>query len=126
MVDESTMSLDKFDATQAWLAKTSRHAGHASIFIGHSFTDISRSIREQCTQIFVLGCSRIDAKQLADIYDSNEILKCTRLDTFYFCRILSRGSKISFGRVDPNTKRIYSVKYDEKMEKELDEPEGKS
>jgi hypothetical protein len=107
VVDESTMTLDKFDSSQQWLTKTSRHAGHSALIIAHSITDIAPGLRSQCTQVFILGCTRPDAQFLANVYDDDDILKCTKLETFHFGRIYK--NRVTFGKVDPETKRIVSI-----------------
>jgi ABC-type uncharacterized transport system ATPase component len=118
VVDESTMALDKWNVAEQWITKTSRHAGHSAILIAHMVTDVARGIRDQCTQIFVLGCSRTDAKILYDIYDEKDILQATKLPQLHFIRIYE--GRVSFGRVDPATKHIYQVAYKKKPLPALD------
>lgn len=120
VVDETYMSLDKFDKSQAWITKTSRHGGHSALLVGHNITDISTSIRNQCTQIFVLGCARSDARILADLYDDDDILKCTKLEKFCFGRIFK--NKVSFGKVDPNTFETIAIDIDSVKDEEPETP----
>lgn len=120
VVDESTMSLDKFDSSQQWLTKTSRHAGHSALIIAHSITDIAPGLRSQCTQVFILGCTRPDAQFLANVYDDDNIMKCTKLETFHFGRIYK--NRVSFGKVDRETMKILNS--EPQMQTETDNSEA--
>lgn len=114
MVDESALSLDRYDTSQAWLAKTSRHLGHNSIFIGQRLKDVALDIRSQCDEIFIFRCSRTDAKIIDDEYDEPLLLLCTRLKKFYFAWISPEG--IKWGKVDPNTLQTSVVKSSEAVD----------
>lgn len=124
VVDESTMTLDKFDSSQQWLTKTSRHAGHSALIIAHSITDIAPGLRSQCTQIFILGCTRPDAQFLANTYDDDLIMKCTKLPKFHFGRIYNNS--VSFGKVDRETMDIVSVEPPTETETPSDKVTGKN
>lgn len=102
VVDESSLSLNKFDRTLSWLSKTSRHLGHSAIFIAHNLHDVAKGIRTQCTQIFIFASSRSDVRDLDDEFDAPEILKATKLEQFHFFRIVS-NNQIQKGRVYPVT-----------------------
>lgn len=105
VVDESALSLDRYDPSLNWLAKTSRHLGHSAIFIAHNLKDVAKGIRTQCTQIFIFASSRSDVRDLEDEFDDKRILGATKLKKFHFIRITSNDG-ISFGKVDPNTLEI--------------------
>ena len=112
------IALDKFDREQAWLTKSSRHLGHQAVIIGHNLTDISKAIRTQCTQIYIFGCSRTDARDLIDEFDEDSIAECTKLEVFHFCRIISNRKakeRVSFGYVNPDTGEIF-------IQKSIDKP----
>lgn len=110
IIDESYMELDRYDKNQEWVGKSSRHYGHAIIVIGHSLADVTKGIRDQCTNILVLGCTRTDAEKLSDYYDDDRILKATRLPTGHFVRVNAHDpgeGRVTFGHVDPNNMKIY-------------------
>jgi ABC-type sugar transport system ATPase subunit len=110
VIDEAVVSLNRYDASQNWLATSSRHFGHASIFIGHNLTTVAFPIRTQCTQIFVFGCSRSDARDLADEFDDDRIMLATRMPTFHFVRIqnhVADEGRVAFGVVDRVRNKIF-------------------
>lgn len=122
VVDEGTLSLDKFDTDQYWLTKSSRHYGHATIIIGHNWTDIAKQIRTQCTQIFILGCSRTDARDLIDEFNDDSIGEAMDLEIGHFVRILmgvGKENKVSFGHIDFDGQKLVIDKTDKK-EKSVD------
>jgi len=88
VVDESAVSLDKFDSEQLWLAKAARHNGHSSVFIGQDYVDVPKGIRSQCSQIFVFGCARDEAKELANKFDDKRLLDSSKQKVGEFYRIL--------------------------------------
>lgn len=109
VIDEAYVELDRYDKNQEWLGKSSRHFGHACLFIGHNLVDITKGIRQQCTQIFIMGCSLSDAKDLANTFDDQRILKATKLPTGHFVRVLSHEpgeGRVTFGHVDQKNMKI--------------------
>jgi DNA helicase HerA-like ATPase len=104
VIDESSISFDRYDPKQFWVAKISRHMGHSSIFIGQNMTDVPRGVRSQCTQVFVFASSRTDAKLLADEYDDDLLLTITKLPKFHFIRIYERSAKR--GYINPSNMSI--------------------
>jgi hypothetical protein len=113
VVDEASISLNAYDREQHWLAKTSRHFGHAAVFIGQSLADVARGIRDQCSRIFIFGCSRTTAKILADEFDDDRILKATNLPKLHFCMIdlgAEGKDRVKFGKVDYNSLKIFMEK----------------
>lgn len=115
VIDESALSFNRFDPTQFWVAKASRHNGHASIFIGQNLVDVPKGVRSQCTQIFIFSSSRSDAKDLADEYDNDVLLGITRLPKFHFYRVVSTGAIFS-GKIDPVKKMIYQSEINHGLE----------
>jgi ABC-type sugar transport system ATPase subunit len=118
VVDESAMALDRYDTSQSWLSKTSRHLGHNAIFIGQRLKDVSLDIRSQCDQVFIFRCSRTDAKIVDDEYDDQNLLKCTHLKKFCFAWITPEAT--CFGRVDPNSLTTTIIPAREATEKYVD------
>lgn len=55
-----------------WLATQSRHLGHSVYFISQRGQSISKTVRDQCTHLFLFACSLSDAKIFAD--EKGEIL----------------------------------------------------
>jgi|ERR1700761_5686445 len=113
VVDEASISLNAYDRSQHWLAKTSRHFGHAAIFIGQSYTDVARGIRDQCSRIFIFGCSRTTARILADEFDDDRILRATTLPKLHFCMIdmgAEGKARVKFGKVDYDSLKIFMEK----------------
>lgn len=113
VVDEASISLNAYDREQHWLAKTSRHYGHAAIFIGQSMADVARGIRDQCSRIFIFGCSRSTARVLEDEFDDPRILRATNLPKLNFCMIdlgAEGKDRVRFGKVNYESLKIFMEK----------------
>lgn len=99
VVDESALSLDRYNNEELWLAKVARHHGHSSIFIGQDYVDVPKGIRTQCTQIFVFACDKREAFDLANKYDNPTIAEASKQQTGEFIRILS-PNRVTRGKID--------------------------
>lgn len=105
IVDESALSFDRYDPSQLWIAKTSRHNGHSAVFIGQNMVDTPKGIRTQCQQFFIFASSRTDAKFLADEFACDALLEVPFLEVGEFYRIVS-PHKIWKGHVELPSKII--------------------
>lgn len=125
MVDESAVSLDKFNQAQSWLATSSRHRGHSGVFIAHRLKQISTGIRSQCTLIFLFACGRSEVKEIDDEYDLPEVWKATRLKKFEFAMVDGQQGTVKFGTVDPvtMTMTMNTVEHEHEQPGEETEPE---
>jgi hypothetical protein len=99
VVDESALSLDRYNSDELWLAKTARHHGHSSIFIGQEWIDVPKGIRSQCRQVFVFACMRDESKELANRYNSDLLLDAHNQRIGEFIRVIV-NQEATRGRVD--------------------------
>lgn len=95
-VDESGISVDRYDPRFDWLTTTSRHLGHRAHFIAHRLTALSPTTRVQCQNLFLFRCNVNDARALADEYGHAELIRAAQLPRFEFfnvapCEQLQKG-----------------------------------
>lgn len=65
-VDESGEMIGHYNDEMFFLATRARHAGHVSHFLVQRPAQVSPTIRDQCTHLFLFSVSSKDAKTMAD------------------------------------------------------------
>ncbi len=110
IIDESSIALDRFDPDHLWLGKTSRHSGHATVYIGQDWVDVPKGIRTQCTLFFVFCCQKKEAQELANRFDDEKLLLASKLQKFEFIRVHSPSHTVQRGRVDRVSGKIFLEK----------------
>jgi DNA helicase HerA-like ATPase len=79
-VDECGHWVDQgFEADLKWLATNSRHFGHNCHFISQRATQISPTIRAQCSNIFLFRQSFTDTRDLARDFASDDLMQAHTL-----------------------------------------------
>ena len=86
-IDESAQTIGRYAREMKWCATTSRHWGHKSHFIAHRFSDLDKTVRDQCSTLYIFHLSFSDAKLLADEYTNQELKKVSELKKYEFFRI---------------------------------------
>jgi DNA helicase HerA-like ATPase len=79
VVDESGEVIGRYDSEYFWLATRSRHYGHKMHFIAQRANQISKTVRDQCSQIFIFRQSKDDSKLLAAEFGDDLILDAANL-----------------------------------------------
>lgn len=105
IVDEGGQAIGRYNKPMLALATTVRHRGNFSFFVTHGVTDLSKTIREQCANVFLFACSRDNFEMIADRWDQPELLNMPRLDAgqFYF---VPRFGQIVRGHIDFSRKKV--------------------
>lgn len=94
-VDESGEAIGRYAGQMMVLGTRSRHYGHNAHFIAQRAVDLSKTIRDQCANLFCFRVSKKDAETLADEYANDALLGAS---------LLQKGEFIKCGRFSPAVK----------------------
>lgn len=78
-IDESGSMIGRYDTQLEWLATQSRKWGHKSHFIMQRGSQVSPTVRNQCSSAFVFKQSPDDAKVLSNNFVCPEFLEAPKL-----------------------------------------------
>lgn len=78
-VDESGAAIGRYAGGMAVLATQSRHFGHKAHFFTQRGAQLDRTVRDQCSVLFIFRTGRGDAKTLAEEFGYDEL---ERANTF--------------------------------------------
>ena len=78
-IDESGSMIGRYDTQLEWLATQSRKWGHKSHFIMQRGSQVSPTVRNQCSSAFVFKQSPDDAKILSNNFVCPEFLEAPKL-----------------------------------------------
>lgn len=78
-IDESGESVGQYDTEMHWLATRGRHYGHSCHFVSQRGAQIAKTVRDQCSHLFLFCCSMDDAKLLANEFNKPEIREANTL-----------------------------------------------
>ena len=62
VLDEGAESVGRYDREKLWITTRSRHFGHSAFILSQRAQDINKTIRDQCSRLFLFCCSTYDAK----------------------------------------------------------------
>lgn len=98
-VDESGEMIGQYNAEMRWLATRARHYGHNSHFLAQRGAQLSPTVRDMCSHLFLFNVSRVDAELLAREWNREELLQANSLRKleYFHC---SRFGDISKDMVD--------------------------
>lgn len=83
-LDESGETVGRYNDEMLWLATRARHYGHISHFITQRVVLLNRTVRDQCSKLFVFRVSANDAKALADDWANPHLYNAANLDKYQF------------------------------------------
>ena len=78
-VDEAGQVCGHHDTDNLWLATQSRHWGHSVFFISQRGSQLSKTIREQCSFLYLFACSKTDSAVLANEWNREKLLEANTL-----------------------------------------------
>lgn len=78
-IDESGDAVGRYDRAMIKTATRGRHWGHSCHYITQRAVDISRTVRDQCTQLFLFASSINDGKVHAQEWNKPELQNCHTL-----------------------------------------------
>jgi hypothetical protein len=82
-IDESGEVIGRYNADFFFLATRARHSGHRSHFITQRPAQLSPTVRDQCSKMFLFGCSFSDSKILSDEW-GKDLTQAPNLDQGQF------------------------------------------
>lgn len=86
-IDEGGESVGQYDTEMHWLATRARHYGHATHFISQRGQQLAKTVRDQCSNLFLFNCSSSDAKLLANEWNKPELINANSLQRGEFYRV---------------------------------------
>jgi hypothetical protein len=106
-IDECGEVFRDYDSQReyAWWATRSRHYGHSVYFIAQRAVQIPRTMRDQCSRLYLFTSSATDGKIHADEWNSSLLESCNRIPQLC-CYKVSRFSPPQKLRVIPATKDV--------------------
>jgi hypothetical protein len=86
-IDEAGMNCGQWDMESLWLATQARHWGHSCFFISQRAINISKTIREQCSFLYLFACSMSDSRLLSDEWNKDGLNAANTLKKgeFFYC-----------------------------------------
>ena len=79
-IDESGAAIGRYAGPMAVVATQSRHFGHKAHFITQRAVQLDRTIRDQCTDLFIFRVGHTDAKTLSEEFAYPEIKNANQLN----------------------------------------------
>lgn len=78
-IDESADVVGRYDAMMIQTATRGRHWGHCNFYLSQRGALISRTVRDQCSNLFLFKVSQDDSKLLAKEFCSPELMNASAL-----------------------------------------------
>lgn len=78
-IDEAGESVGRFDKTMEKTATRGRHWGHSNHYLSQRGAQISRTVRDQCSHIFLFTTALDDSKIHANEWNKPELKTCNAL-----------------------------------------------
>lgn len=78
-VDESGASIGRYAGPMATLATQARHFGHKSHFLTQRAAQLDRTVRDQCSGLFLFRVGKEDAKTMAEEFGYEELKNANNL-----------------------------------------------
>jgi len=78
-VDESGEMIGHYENEMFWLATRGRHYGHNCHFISQRAKQISPTVRDQCSYLFLFNCSVDDSTELSREFNRAELREANTL-----------------------------------------------
>ena len=98
-VDESGAVFNEGnDNSHAWIATRSRHYGHSVFFLAQRAIQIPKTMRDQCSRVYLFTTSASDGKILAEEFNKLELMKCNTLPKLHFM-VSSRFDDVQHYRI---------------------------
>lgn len=79
IIDEVGQMVDRHDKSWDVLTTDAREARNVTILICVGIVQLSTTMRDQCTELFMFKCARRNAKLLVDLFDHPQLMDCNAL-----------------------------------------------
>jgi len=91
VIDESVDSFDDFQKEMIKTATRGRHWGHSNYYLGQRPMVVPKTVRDQCTQLFLFRVSMDDAKNLSKEWGYEDIANAHSLNQGEFYQVTRFG-----------------------------------
>ncbi|HHJ14268.1 MAG TPA: AAA family ATPase [Gammaproteobacteria bacterium] len=98
-LDESGETVGRYKEEMFWCATQARHRAHRSHFITQRPVQLAKTVRDQCTRLFLFAVSTSDAKVLADEWAKPALLEAATLGPGEFFDVRRFG--------EPRRRRVF-------------------
>lgn len=95
-IDESGEAVGRYQDEMFWLGTRARHYGHSCHFLAQRAQQVAKTVRDQCSRLFLFNCSFDDSKELANEWNKPELR-----DAY----TLRQGEFFACGRFTPVTRQ---------------------
>lgn len=79
-LDESGETVGRYQTEMFWLATRARHFGHNTHFLTQRPQQLSPTVRDQCSYLFLFCVALRDAKILSDDFNQPQLLQASTLE----------------------------------------------
>ena len=109
-IDEAGESVGRYDMMMQKTATRGRHWGHSVHYLAQRATQLNRTVRDQCSHLFLFCSSKEDGKIHAQDWNDDALLRCNEL---------KRGEFFHATRFDPARKyNIFEILEKESVDNE--------
>jgi hypothetical protein len=92
VIDEGGQAIGRYNKPMEWTATTSRHLGHAGLFLVQGCSQVGPIVRGQCSFVYLFCCSAGNFKIISEEWNQPELMTIPRL---------KRGEFIKVSKFDP-------------------------
>lgn len=79
-IDESGETISRYAKDMMFLGTRSRHYGHVATFISQRTSQLDKSIRDQCSRLFLFSVSKKDAEILSEDWVDDDLKEAHLLE----------------------------------------------
>jgi len=124
------------DTSYSWLATRSRHYGHSVHFLAQRAIQIPKTMRDQCSRLFLFTSSKSDGKIHSEEWNKDELINCNTLPKLHFymtdrfsevktLKIVDYKKVVTIGITNSNTIESNRISNDTNSDRPMDKRKGK-
>lgn len=87
IIDESSVGIGRNPQDKQWFATQARHWGHTVLFLAQREVQVSVTVRDQCTWIYIFRIAKKDAEKFADEFGHPVLKEAHQLGKLEFFKL---------------------------------------
>jgi len=87
IIDESSVGIGRNPKDKQWFATQARHWGHTVLFLAQREVQVSVTVRDQCTWVYIFKISKKDSEKFADEFGHDVLKNAHLLDKLEFYKL---------------------------------------